>query len=122
RGLFNVAHLYTPGGNVYTQDKLHITPAEREGWNILPGEALRIFETPVGRLAIVICYDIEFPELVRILVEHGVDIILTPFATDERKSYLRVRYCAQARAVENMVYVVLSGNVGGLTHSPSMFL
>jgi predicted amidohydrolase/GNAT superfamily N-acetyltransferase len=122
QGLFNVAHLYTPTGSVYSQDKLHITPAEREGWNIRPGEALRIFETPIGRLAIVICYDIEFPELVRILVEHGVDIILTPFATDERKSYLRVRYCAQARAVENMVYVVLSGNVGGLTHSPSMFL
>lgn len=122
RGYYNVAHLYTPSGNVYTQDKLHITPAEREGWSILPGEKLRIFETPIGRLAIVICYDIEFPELVRILVDHGVDIILTPFATDERKSYLRVRYCAQARAVENMVYVVLSGNVGALTHSPSMFL
>jgi predicted amidohydrolase/GNAT superfamily N-acetyltransferase len=120
--LFNVAHFYTPAGNIYTQDKLHITPAERDAWNIQPGENLRIFETPVGRLAIVVCYDIEFPELVRLLVEHGVDIILTPFATDERKSYLRVRYCAQARAVENMVYVVLSGNVGGLTHSPSMFL
>ncbi|HHX81826.1 MAG TPA: GNAT family N-acetyltransferase [Pseudomonadaceae bacterium] len=120
--LFNVAHFHTPAGSVYSQDKLHITPAEREGWNIQPGEALRIFETPLGRLAIVICYDIEFPELTRILVEHGVDIILTPFATDERKSYLRVRYCAQARAVENMLYVVLSGNVGGLTHSPTMFL
>jgi len=120
--MFNVAHFYTPAGNVYTQDKLHITPAERTGWDIEPGEAIRIFETPLGRLAIAVCYDIEFPELARILVEHGVDIILTPFATDERKSYLRVRYCAQARAVENMVYVVLSGNVGGLSHSPSMFL
>ena len=122
RGLFNVAHFYTPAGNCYTQDKMHITPAEREGWEILPGESIRVFETPLGRLAIATCYDIEFPELTRLLVEHGVDIILTPFATDERKSYLRVRYCAQARAVENMVYVVLSGNVGGLTHSPSMFL
>jgi predicted amidohydrolase/GNAT superfamily N-acetyltransferase len=122
RGLFNVAHFYTPAGNCYTQDKMHITPAEREGWDILPGESIRIFETPLGRLAICTCYDIEFPEFTRLLVEHGVDIIITPFATDERKSYLRVRYCAQARAVENMVYVVLSGNVGGLSHSPSMFL
>lgn len=122
RGLFNVAHFYTPAGNVYTQDKLHITPAEREGWDILPGESIRVFETPIGRMAIAVCYDIEFPEYSRILVEQGVDIILTPFATDERKSYLRVRYCAQARAVENMMYVVLSGNVGGLRHSPSMYL
>jgi predicted amidohydrolase/GNAT superfamily N-acetyltransferase len=121
-GLFNVAHFYTPAGNVYTQDKMHITPAEKTDWNIVPGEKIRVFETPIGRIAICICYDIEFPEYIRLLVEHGVDIILNPFATDERKSYLRVRYCAQARAVENMVYVVMSGNVGGLTHSPSMFL
>jgi predicted amidohydrolase len=120
--LFNVAHFYTPAGNVYTQDKMHITPAEKTGWNIVPGEKIRVFETPIGRIAICICYDIEFPEYIRLLVDHGVDIILNPFATDERKSYLRVRYCAQARAVENMVYVVMSGNVGGLTHSPSMFL
>lgn len=122
RGLKNVAHFYTPAGDVYTQEKLHITPSEREHWGIEPGDGIKIFETPLGRFAIVICYDIEFPELCRLLVEAGVDVILNPFATDERKSYLRVRYCAQARAVENMVYVVMSGNVGGLTNSPSMYL
>lgn len=121
-GLRNSGHLYTPSGGIYTQEKLHITPAEREYWGIVPGEGIRVFETPIGRLAIVICYDMEFPELTRMLVEHGVDILLCPFATDERKSYLRVRYCAQARAVENMVYVVMSGNVGGLSRSPSMFI
>lgn len=120
--LRNVAQLFTPNGSVYEQEKLHITPAERESWGITPGEGVRVFETPLGRWAIVVCYDIEFPELVRLLVEHGVDVILNPFATDERKSYLRVRYCAQARAVENMVYVVMAGNVGGLTGSPAMFL
>lgn len=121
-GMRNVAHLYTPSGGTYTQEKLHITPAEREFWGITPGDGVKVFETALGRLAIVVCYDIEFPELVRMLVDSGVDIILNPFATDERKSYLRVRYCAQARAVENMVYVVMSGNVGGLSHSPSMAL
>jgi predicted amidohydrolase/GNAT superfamily N-acetyltransferase len=118
----NVAQFFTPSGSVYEQEKLHITPAERENWGISPGEGIQVFETPIGRLAIAVCYDIEFPELIRLLVEHGVDIILNPFATDERKSYLRVRYCAQARAVENMVYVVMAGNVGGLARSPSMFL
>ena len=120
--LHNTAHLYSPAGGVYTQDKMHVTLAERNAWGIEPGERLRVFETPLGRLAICMGYDIEFPELVRVLVEHGVDIVLNPFATDERKSYLRVRYCAQARAVENMVYVVMAGNVGGLAHSPAMFL
>jgi predicted amidohydrolase/ribosomal protein S18 acetylase RimI-like enzyme len=120
--LRNVAQFFTPSGAVYEQEKLHVTPAEREEWGITPGEGIKVFETPLGRVAIVICYDIEFPELVRLLVQHGVDIILNPFATDERKSYLRVRYCAQARAVENMVYVVMAGNVGGLSRSPAMFL
>jgi predicted amidohydrolase/GNAT superfamily N-acetyltransferase len=120
RGMCNTARLYTPGGGVYSQEKLHITPSEREHWGIAQGEGVKVFETPLGRWAIVICYDIEFPELTRMLVEHGVDIILNPFATDERKSYLRVRYCARARAIENMIYVVMSGNVGGLPRSPSM--
>ena len=118
--LRNVAHLFSPGGNVYTQEKLHLTPGESNYWGLQPGEGLKVFHTPIGRIAILICYDIEFPELSRILVDSGVDLIVVPFATDERKAYLRVRYCAQARAVENTCYVVLSGNVGGLPKSPAM--
>lgn len=113
-GIRNVAHLFTPAGNVYTQEKLHITPSERGAYGIVPGDGLQVFDTAFGRVAIVICYDIEFPELTRLLALAGVDIVLVPFSTDERKGYLRVRYSAQARAVENMVYVVLSGNVGNL--------
>jgi predicted amidohydrolase/GNAT superfamily N-acetyltransferase len=110
----NVAHLFTPNGEIHTQEKLHVTPNEREEYGIRPGENLRVFDTPYGRIAIVICYDIEFPELVRVLTMAGAEVVFVPFSTDERKAYLRVRYCAQARAVENMVYVALSGNVGNL--------
>ncbi len=118
----NVAHLFSPVGNVYTQDKLHLTPAESTYWGLTRGEGLKVFDTPLGRIAILICYDIEFPELSRMLVDAGVDLIVVPFATDERKSYQRVRYCAQARAVENTIYVVLAGNVGALPRSPAMNL
>lgn len=112
--LYNVAHLFTPSGAVYTQDKLHITPSERELWNIQPGEELRVFETPLGRIAIQVCYDIEFPELARLLALAGVEIVFVPFSTDEKKDYYRVRYTAQARAVENYIYVVIAGNVGNM--------
>ncbi|HMQ54273.1 MAG TPA: bifunctional GNAT family N-acetyltransferase/carbon-nitrogen hydrolase family protein [Anaerolineae bacterium] len=111
---YNVAHLFTPSGNVYTQDKLHITPSERQAWNIRPGEEVKIFETPLGRIAIQVCYDIEFPELPRLLTLAGVEVIFVPFSTDEKKAYNRVRFTAQARAVENSVYVVISGNAGNL--------
>ncbi|MCB0347120.1 MAG: hypothetical protein KDD66_18515, partial [Bdellovibrionales bacterium] len=103
-----------PNGKVYTQDKLHVTPNERTDWGTSPGEGIKLFDTPFGRIAILICYDIEFPELSRMLALAGAEIIFVPFSTDEKKAYLRVRYTAQARAVENYMYVVLSGNVGNL--------
>lgn len=112
--LYNVAHLFTPSGNVYTQDKLHITPSERSAWDIRPGQGINIFETSLGRIAIQVCYDIEFPEIPRLLTLAGTEVIFVPFSTDERKAYLRVRYSAQARAVENSIYTVISGNVGNL--------
>lgn len=120
--LYNVAHLFTPTGNVYTQDKLHITPGERLYFDIEPGEDIRIFETPLAKIAIQICYDIEFPEVARLMKQAGADIIFVPFSTDERKAYFRVRYTAQARAVENVMYVVISGNVGNLPNIKSYLI
>ncbi|MAT99609.1 MAG: nitrilase [Anaerolineaceae bacterium] len=116
--LYNVAHLFSPTGNVYTQDKLHVTPYERDFWDIQPGESLKVFETPLGRIAIQVCYDIEFPELARLLTLSGAEVIFVPFSTDERKAYYRVRFTSQARAVENFIYVVLAGNAGNLPTTP----
>lgn len=112
--LYNAGHLFTPGGNVYTQEKLHITPSERETWDVRPGETIKIFDTPLARIAIQVCYDIEFPEITRLLTLAGVEIVFVPFSTDEKKAFYRVKYTAQARAVENYIYVVISGNVGNL--------
>jgi len=110
----NVAHLFTPAGGIHTQDKLHITPAERAEFGIQPGSGLRVFHTSHARIAIQVCYDIEFPETTRLLTMAGAEVVFVPFSTDERKAYLRVRYTAQARAVENLLYVVTAGNVGNL--------
>ena len=46
--------------------------------------------------------------------------LFVPFCTDERRGYLRVRYCCQARAVENQCYVVMSGVVGNLPNVENM--
>lgn len=112
--IYNVAHMFSPSGKVYTQDKLHITPSERKDWGIEPGESIKIFDTSLGRIAIQVCYDIEFPEVARLLTLAGVQVIFVPFSTDEKKAYHRVRYTAQARAVENIIYTVIAGNVGNL--------
>lgn len=120
--LFNVAHLFTPAGNVYTQDKLHVTPYERALWDIQPGESLQVFETPLARIAIQVCYDIEFPEVARLLTLAGAEAIFVPFSTDEKKAYYRVRYSAHARAVENYIYLALAGSTGTLPTTPYYLL
>jgi predicted amidohydrolase/ribosomal protein S18 acetylase RimI-like enzyme len=112
--LYNTAYLFRRDGSIDKQRKLHITPHERRWWGVQPGDSLRAFDTDRGRIAILIGYDVEFPELGRMAVDQGAQIIFVPSNTDERHDYLRVRYCAQARAIENPVYVVLSGCVGNL--------
>lgn len=112
--LFNTAYLFHRDGSVGKQRKLHITPHERRWWGVQPGSALTTFETDRGTVAILVGYDVQFPELGRIAFDQGAQILFVPINTDERNDYLRVRYCAQARCVENPVYVVLAGCVGNL--------
>ena len=112
--LMNTAYLFTPEGKVFTQDKIHLTRWEKEKWKGDAGNQLRVFDTPHGRIAILICYDIEFPELSRKVCEMGADIIFVPSCTDDRQGFLRVRYCCHARAIENQVYVAVTGTVGNL--------
>jgi predicted amidohydrolase len=112
--LYNVAHLFYPDGRIAEQAKLHITPTEVTGWNMGAGDSFTIFDTEKGRIAILTCYDIEFPEIVRIAKAKGADVIFCPSCTDDRHGFHRVRYTSHARAVENQVYVVLTGTVGSL--------
>lgn len=118
--LLNVCHVCLPSGSVVAQPKLHITPNERRWWGISGGNSLGVIETPSARIGILICYDAEFPEAARYLADLGAEILFVPFCTDNRQGYLRVRYCAQARAIENQVYVALAGNVGNLPDVENM--
>jgi predicted amidohydrolase/ribosomal protein S18 acetylase RimI-like enzyme len=112
--LYNISYLFRRDGSLGKQYKLHITPSERRWWGVKPGDRIEVFDTDRGKISIQICYDIEFPELTRLAVEQGAQIVFVPFNTDERYAYLRVRYCAQARCIENHVYVVIAGCVGNL--------
>lgn len=118
--LYNIAYVFLRDGAVHTQAKLHPTPNERYWWNIKGGNRLEAIETDCGPIGVLICYDAEFPETARYLADQGALITFVPFCTDERQSYLRVRYCSQARAVENQFYVVMSGIVGNMPHVENM--
>jgi predicted amidohydrolase len=116
--LVNVAHLFHRDGRIDRQHKVHITPSEQRWWGVSPGHKFEVFETDCGRIAIAICYDIEFPETARIAKANGAEILFVPYNTDLRSGHLRVRVCAHARAVENHMYVVTSGAVGNLPQVP----
>ncbi len=112
--LHNVSYLFRRDGTLGKQYKMHITPNERRWWGVAPGETLDVFDTDRGKIAILIDYDVEFPELARIAADKGAQILFVPFDTDSRYGYMRVRTCAQARCVENHVYAAIAGCVGTL--------
>ncbi len=118
--LHNVAHVFLRDGAVYEQPKIHPTPDERYWWQIEGGDYLRAIETDSGVIGVLVCYDSEFPELGRHLVDQGADIIFVPYSTEERQGHLRVRYSCHARAIENQVYVATAGNVGNLPRVQNM--
>jgi predicted amidohydrolase len=118
--LKNVGFLCHRNGKVDGYEKIHITPDEASHWGIRGGETLQVYETDSGKIGILICYDVEFPELPRILAEQGMQILFVPFLTDTQNAYMRVRCCAQARAIENECYVAISGSVGNLPKVENM--
>ena len=118
--IHNVAYVCLRDGSVHEQEKIHPTPNERYWWNIRGGDSIDVIQTDCGPIGVQICYDSEFPELSRRLADEGARIIFVPFCTDSRQGYLRVRYCGQARAIENQCFVVLSGNVGNLPNVANM--
>ena len=112
--LYNVGYLCKRDGSTERYEKLHVTPDEIKVWGMEKGNQLKVFDTDCGKIGILICYDVEFPELSRLLAEEGMDILFVPFLTDTQNGYSRVRNCAQARAIENECYVAIAGCVGNL--------
>jgi len=112
--LYNVGYLCRRDGSVERYEKIHVTPDEARVWGLQRGHQLKTFDTDCGKIGILICYDVEFPELSRLLSDEGMDILFVPFLTDTQNGYSRVRLCAQARAVENECYVAIAGSVGNL--------
>lgn len=116
----NQAFIFLRDGQVHIQPKLHPTPSESYWWNIKGGDTLKAIQTDCGPIGVLICYDAEFPEPARYLTDQGAKILFVPFCTDERQGYWRVRYCSQARAIENQIYVVTAGIIGNLPSVENM--
>lgn len=120
--LYNAGYFCHRSGQAERYVKIHVTPAETKYWAISGGDSLNIFDTDVGKVGVLICYDSEFPELGRLLAEQGMQILIVPYLTDTQNDYMRVRLCSQARAIENECYVAITGSVGNLPQVENMDL
>lgn len=112
--LYNAGYLCKRDGAVERYEKIHVTPGEEKWLGMKGGNKLRTFDTDCGKIGVLICYDVEFPELSRLLAEEKMEILFVPFLTDSENGFSRVRFCAQARAIENECYVAIAGSVGNL--------
>lgn len=104
----NRAYFFSPNGTIGYQDKLQLTQYEKNLNLLNHGNQQKIFETSLGKIGIAICYDSEFPEIIRSLAQHGAAIILVPSYTTTLASYNRVFLSCRARAIENQCYVAIS--------------
>ena len=118
--LYNVGFLCRRDGSYEMYEKIHVTPDETKSWGLSGGRMLRTFETDCAKIGVLICYDVEFPELSRIMADQGMQILFVPYLTDTQNAYSRVRVCAQARAIENECFVVIAGSVGNLPRVHNM--
>ncbi|WP_439149746.1 carbon-nitrogen hydrolase family protein [Sulfitobacter sp.] len=116
----NRARLITPDGKIGVQDKQIMTRFEREVWHVIGGNALQVFDTTIGKIGILICYDSEFPLLGRALAE--CDIIAVPSVTESMAGYWRVRIGSMARALENQCITAMSSCVGPADWSDALGL
>jgi predicted amidohydrolase len=112
--LYNVGYLCRRDGSIERYTKIHVTPNEVDAWGIVGGSKLKVFDTDAGKIGILVCYDIEFPELARLLALQGMEILFVPFLTDTQNAFTRVKCCGQARAIENECFVAIAGCVGNL--------
>ncbi len=116
----NRATLFTPDGLSGHQDKQIMTRFEREAWDVHPGGPLTVFDTALGRIGVLICYDSEFPLLARSLAEAGAEVLLVPSCTDTLAGFSRVRVGSMARALENQCVTVQAPTVGAAPWCPAV--
>jgi len=104
------------GRRVARYDKIHLfgleLGAERfdEGRTIEPGTEPCAIESPFGRIAVSVCYDVRFPELYRALAP--VDLILVPSAFTATTGRAHWETLLRARAIENLAWVLAPAQGG----------
>ncbi len=108
--LRNAAVLVGPDGLVGTYRKTHL-PFLGVDRFVFPGDELTVYDTPLGRIGVEICYDLRFPEVTRTLALRGADIVAHP-TNFPIAAKLQTELITVARAAENRIYLLTANRVG----------
>jgi predicted amidohydrolase len=109
-GLYNGALLLEPNGRMRRYVKTHL-PCLGFDMFAVPGAALPVFETDLGRIGLLICYDLRPPEASRVLALRGADLIVLPTNWPIRQGPMPSTMCP-SRAMENRVFFASCNRVG----------
>jgi predicted amidohydrolase len=99
--VYNTSVLISRTGNLAGKYRKISLPREEIDGGVTPGDSLPVFETDFGRIGMMICWDVSFPETARTLAQKGAEVIFLPIWGGNLT-------LAKARAIENQVYLVSS--------------
>lgn len=108
--LYNAAILAGPDGLIGSYRKTHL-PFLGVDRFVTPGDEFKVFDTALGRIGLIICYDLRFPEATRTLALHGADLVALP-TNFPMAAKLQCDVIAPARAAENRIYLLVANRVG----------
>lgn len=118
---YNTAYIYDKNGNRYEQSKTHTSYELVYNKNLTcKSDKLSVFEIDGVKYGIAICYDNSFPEVARILLLQGAEVILSPSCCLDEWGKNRNMLFSRARATENLVYVVNAQLIGGIAFPPNL--
>lgn len=106
----NTCPIAFPNSELVQQDKIYLTPTEKQ-WGWQNGSSLNVVQSAIGKTAVLMCHDSEFPDISAKLAEHKPEILIVPSMTESIHGMNRVLWSAQARAVEHRAYVLVTGTV-----------
>lgn len=112
--IYNTSYVFDRKGHqIGKHRKMHLFDIDikggqyfKESDTLTPGDQVTVFDTEFGRMGLCICYDFRFPELARLMVDKGAQVIIVPAAFNMTTGPLHWELMFRQRAVDNQVYTI----------------
>lgn len=112
--VYNTCYIFDNKGNqIGKHRKMHLFDIDikggqyfKESETLSAGNEVTVFDTPYGKIGVIICYDIRFPELSRLIALKGAKLIIVPGAFNMTTGPAHWELLCRIRALDNQVYTI----------------